>query len=66
MNLAMQDLIILPKFRNKFVKIFVCLNFIFKPPHPNPLLTSGERGFDGLIFMINKKSERGMEGIFYF
>ena len=36
MNLTMRDLFILPKFRNQFVIIFVCLNFIFKPPHPNP------------------------------
>ena len=44
MNLTMQDLFILPKFRNQFVIIFVCLNFIFKPPHPNPLLSKRGEG----------------------
>ena len=43
MNLGIQDLVILPSFHNQICNDFVCLNFIFKPPHPNPLPASGER-----------------------
>ncbi len=46
MNLAMQDLVMLPK----FLIIFVCLNFIFKPPHPNPLLSKRGEGITATIF----------------
>ncbi len=34
-------------------------------PHPSPLPASGERGLDGLIFVINKKSERKLDRFFY-
>jgi hypothetical protein len=32
----------------------------------SPLPAGGERGFDGLIFVINKKSKEGVDSIFLF